>query len=101
LQSIEANPAIPEQVTSQANVQLAGGAPFLSDVALQEALTQAGANPAVAQAALDANRQARVDGLRSALSVLALLALVGLFVARRVPDLPAQSSVEASLPATE
>jgi EmrB/QacA subfamily drug resistance transporter len=101
LQSIEANPAIPEQVTSQANVQLAGGAPFLSDVALQEALTQAGADPVVAQAALDANRQARVDGLRSALSVLALLALVGLFVARRVPDQPAQPSVAASLPATE
>jgi MFS family permease len=101
LQSIEANPAVPQQVKSQANVQLAGGAPFLSDVALQEALTQAGADPAVSQAALDANRQARVDGLRSALSVLALLAFGGLFVARRVPDQPAQSSLEASLPATD
>jgi predicted MFS family arabinose efflux permease len=100
LQGIEANPAVPEQVKSRANVQLAG-VPFLSDVALQEALSRVGVDPAVAQAALDANRQARVDGLRSALSVLALLALVGLFVARRVPSLPAQSSVEASLPATE
>jgi hypothetical protein len=101
LQSIEANPAVPEQVKSQANVQLAGGAPFLSDVALQDALTQAGADPAVAQAALDANRQARVDGLRSALSVLAVLAvlaLVGLFAARRVPDQPAQSSMERRSP---
>ena len=49
---------------------------------LQNALTQAGVDPAVTQAALDANRQARVDGLRSALAVLALIALLGLFVAR-------------------
>ena len=75
--------------------------PFFSDVALQEALTQAGADPAVAQAALDVNRQARVDGLRSALSVLALLALVGLFVARRVPDQPPQPSLSAVPRATE
>jgi hypothetical protein len=52
----------------------------------------------VAQAALDANRQARADGLRSALSVLALLSFVGLFVARRVPDQPAQAGLDAAAP---
>jgi hypothetical protein len=92
LQGVQANPAIPQQVKSQASVQLAGGIPFLSDVALQDALAQAGVDPAVSQAALDANRQARVDGLRSALVVLALIALAGLFVARRVPDRQARSA---------
>ena len=52
LQGVQANPAIPEQVKSQATVQLTGGVPFLSDIALQDALTQAGVDPAVTQAAL-------------------------------------------------
>ena len=51
LQGVEQNPAIPEQVKSQATVQLAGGVPFLSDAALQQALAQAGTAPAVAEAA--------------------------------------------------
>jgi len=100
LQGVEENPAIPEQVKSQATVQLAGGVPFLSDVALQDALDQAGVDPAVTQAALDINRQARVDGLRSALAVLALIALVGLFVARRVPDHPQLAAADAAPNAT-
>ena len=39
----------------------------------------------VAQAAVDENAQARLDGLRSALAVLALIALVGLFFSGRIP----------------
>jgi EmrB/QacA subfamily drug resistance transporter len=101
LQGVQQNPAIPEQVKSQASVQLAGGVPFLSDAALQEALTQAGAEPAVAEAALEVNRQARVEGLRAALSVLSLIALVGLHVARRVPDRPQRSAADAAPGATD
>ena len=55
LQGVQANPAIPEQVKSQATVQLTGGVPFLSDIALQDALEQAGVDPAVTQAALAIN----------------------------------------------
>ncbi|GAA1272121.1 MFS transporter [Pseudonocardia aurantiaca] len=98
LQGVEQNPAIPEQVKSQATVQLAGGVPFLSDAALQQALAQAGTPPAVAEAALDVNQQARVDGLRSALTVLAMITLVGLFVARRVPDRPQRSAASDAAP---
>ncbi|MCW2640767.1 MAG: major facilitator superfamily protein, partial [Dactylosporangium sp.] len=99
LQGVEQNPAIPEQVKSQATVQLAGGVPFLSDAALQQALAQAGTAPAVAEAAVEVNQQARVDGLRSALTVLAMIALLGLFVARRVPDRPQRSAAaEAARP---
>ena len=88
LQGVEQNPAIPEQVKSQANVQLASGVPFMSDADLQAALTNAGVAPDVTAAALDVNAQARVDGLRSALVVLALIALVGVFFARRIPTRP-------------
>jgi EmrB/QacA subfamily drug resistance transporter len=96
LQGVEQNPAIPKQVKSQATVQLAGGVPFLSDAALQEALAAAGTDPAVAETAIEVNQQARVDGLRSALTVLALIALVGLFVARRVPDHPPRAAAAAA-----
>jgi hypothetical protein len=36
-------------------------------------------------AALDAYRDARIDGLRSSLAILALLAVVALFFAQRIP----------------
>jgi MFS family permease len=101
LQGVQQNPAVPDQVKSQANVQLAGGVPFLSDTGLREALAWAGTDPAVTQAALEVNRQARVDGLRSALTVLALIALVGLFVARRVPDRPPGAVLGAAPGAAE
>jgi EmrB/QacA subfamily drug resistance transporter len=92
LQGVQANPAIPEQVKSQASVQLAGGVPFLSDVDLQESLDRAAVSPSVTDAALEVNRDARVEGLQSALAVLALIALVGLFAARRIPDRPPRSA---------
>ena len=78
LTSVTENPNIPASVKSQANVQLAAGIPFMSDADLKIALDQAGVSPDVAAEAIEANDQARVDGLRSALSVLALIALSGL-----------------------
>ncbi|MCX4631828.1 MFS transporter [Streptomyces sp. NBC_01443] len=86
LATIEQNPAIPAEVTSQANVRLAGGAPFLSDAQLTAALDEAGAETAVTQAALDANATARIDGLRAALAILALASLTALFFTQRIPE---------------
>jgi hypothetical protein len=57
---------------------------------LVEYLAQAGLFFTIA--ALEVNRQARVAGLQSALAVLALIALLGLFSARRIPSRPPQSS---------
>jgi hypothetical protein len=86
LSDIENNPDVPEDVADRANVQLAAGAPFISDAQLQTALDDAGVTGPTAQAALDANQQARIDGLRVALVVLAGLALVALFFTGRIPD---------------
>ena len=85
LNGIEQNPAVPPQVATQANVELAGGIPFISDADLDAALTLAGVDPAVSQAVLDENEQARLDGLRTALAALALIALIGLFFSGRIP----------------
>jgi MFS family permease len=86
LSGIAQNPDVPPEVTSQANVQLANGIPFISDVDLQSALEEAGATPEVTQAVVDENEQARLDGLRSALALLALIAVVALFFTRRISE---------------
>jgi hypothetical protein len=85
LHGIEENPAVPAQVSAQANVELAGGIPFISDADLGKALATAGASEEVTQAVLHENQQARLDGLRVALAALALIALIGLFFSRRIP----------------
>jgi MFS family permease len=85
LRGIAQNPAVPAPVTQQANVQLAAGIPFVSDAQLAAALQTAGVAPATAQAILDVNERARLDGLRAALALLSLLAVVALFFTRPVP----------------
>jgi len=83
--NINENPAIPSSTKSQAQVELAGGVPFVSDADLEAALERAGATPATADAALDAYRDARLSGLDAALAILAGLTLVALFAAQRIP----------------
>jgi len=85
LTGIAENPAVPPEVVSQANVQLASGAEFISDADLEAAMEQSGADAQTTQAVLDANEQARLDGLRSALALLALFAVVALFFTKRIP----------------
>ncbi|MFD8755960.1 MFS transporter [Kitasatospora sp. NPDC059577] len=85
LNSVDRNPAIPDEVKNQATVRLSGGVPFMSDDQLRAALEQAGTSTEVAQAALDANARARIDGLKVALAILALTGLVGLFFVQRIP----------------
>jgi EmrB/QacA subfamily drug resistance transporter len=85
LQGIEQNSAVPPEVAAQAKVELAGGIPFISDTDLEVALTQAGASAELTQAVLDENGQARLDGLRTALAALGLIALVALFFSTRIP----------------
>jgi Na+/melibiose symporter-like transporter len=85
LANIQASPDIPESVKSVATTELAGGVPFTSDADLEGALEEAGADAEVTQAALDANSEARLDGLRAALTILALLAVVALFFTSSIP----------------
>jgi MFS family permease len=85
LTGIEQNDAVPAEVAAQANVELAGGIPFISDSDLEEALSDAGASDEVAQAVVDENGQARLDALRTALAALGLIALLGLFFSGRIP----------------
>ncbi|GIF14104.1 MFS transporter [Actinoplanes teichomyceticus] len=85
LAGVRDNPAVPAKLSEQAQVQLAGGVPFIPDARLSEALTAAGVTGAAADAITEENREARLDGLRSALGVLAVLALVALFFSPGIP----------------
>jgi Na+/melibiose symporter-like transporter len=83
--NIQHSPAIPQEAKSQAQVELAGGVPFVSDADLEAALDESGASSQTSEAALEAYRDARVDGLRSALAILAALTLGALFFTQRIP----------------
>jgi MFS family permease len=85
LTGVQENPAVPERVKAQATSELSGGVPFLSDEELETALDDARVPPRATDAIVEENETARLVGLRSALAVLALLALVGLFLTRRIP----------------
>ncbi|MFD8740934.1 MFS transporter, partial [Streptomyces sp. NPDC059618] len=85
LTSVEENPAVPDRVKTEADAQLSSGVPFLSDAQLKTALADADASAEVTDAALEANTEARIDGLRAALAVLALAALLSLFLTHRIP----------------
>jgi MFS family permease len=86
LSGIAQNPDVPNQVSSQASVELEAGVPFVSDAQLESALQEAGVPPKTAQAIVDENEQARVDGLRSALALLAVIGFIGLFFTKRIPE---------------
>jgi EmrB/QacA subfamily drug resistance transporter len=85
LNNVQQSPAIPAAVKDQATAQLAGGVPFVSDAQLQAALDRAGADTQSARAALDANADAQIDGLKAALALLALVGLAGLIFVQRLP----------------
>jgi len=97
LAGVQNNPDVPKSVASQAQVELAGGIPFLSDKDLQVALDQAKVPSKTADAIVAENADARIAGLRSSLSLLALIALIALFTTRRIPARqPSAASTEPS-----
>ena len=82
---IQNNPAVPADVKSKAQVELASGVPFVSDADLKTALAKAGVPTQTANAIVDENATARITGLRSSLSVMAVIALIAVFFSLRIP----------------
>jgi len=82
---IAANPDVPDDVVAAAEVQLGNGIPFISDADLSSALDDAGVPTDTADAVMDVNEDSRLQALRVSLSVLAILALLGMAFTRRIP----------------
>ncbi len=76
---------MPDTLSSQAEVELSGGVPFISDDQLEDALADAGVSGDTADAIVAENEEARLAGLRASLALLAVVALGALFTARSIP----------------
>jgi hypothetical protein len=95
LTGVQHNPAVPKDVAAKAQVDLGGGIPFMSDKDLQAQLNKAGVPAKTADAIVTENANARIDGLRSSLSLLAIVALIATFATRRIPAQQPSASPEA------
>jgi hypothetical protein len=82
------NPDVPAEVSNQATVELASGIPFVSDQDLVAALEDSSVDQQTTDAILEDYGQARVEGIRTALSLLAVFAVIALYFTRRIPDRP-------------
>jgi MFS family permease len=97
--NIQHSDAIPQSAKSQASTQLSGGVPFISDADLNKALDEANVPPEQSDAALSAYQSARIDGLESALAVLALATVIALLLAQKIPTV--QPGARESAPEAE
>jgi EmrB/QacA subfamily drug resistance transporter len=88
LAGVQASPTLPASVKSQASVELVGSLPFLSDAQLTTALAKAGVTGSDATVFVNVNAAARLEGLRAAFWVAALLTLMSLFLTGRLPRRP-------------
>lgn len=86
LTGLQNNAAVSDRLAEQATVELSAGVPFVSDVDLHSALESAGVPAKDADAITDDYATARLTGLRAALGVLALIALVALAFTRGIPN---------------
>jgi MFS family permease len=94
LTGVQHNTEVSASVKSKATTSLSGGAPFISDAELETALQDAHVPADATDAIVEENESARLDGLRGALSVLAIIALIGLLFSRRLPARQPASSTD-------
>lgn len=93
---INDHPDVAPAVKQQASTELAAGVPFLSDTQLQEALRDNAVPDQQAAEILEVNEAARLDALRVAFFVTALLAVAALFCTGRIPRRPQGESEPAN-----
>jgi len=85
LAGIEANPNVPQSLKDQANVNLAAGAPFISNAEVQKLMEEQDVPADVQDDVLAQNEASQIDGLRTALSILAVMGVISLFFTGRIP----------------
>jgi hypothetical protein len=96
LTGVQQNSAVPATTKAHASSQLSEGVPFVSDAELEAGLKEAHVPARASEAIVEENETARLKGLRTALSVLAVLGLVALFFSRWIPTEQPAAAGEAS-----
>ena len=86
LTGVSHNSAIPAATVSRASVELEAGIPFVSDTQLRKDLATTSLPPETQDAIVAENAAARLEGLRTALSVVALVIVLALFLGRMLPE---------------
>jgi MFS family permease len=92
---IENNPKVPDRVLNQTQTSLSSGVPFISDADLEDALKDAHVPPRATNEIVAENEEARIDGLRSAVALLALIAILGLPFTRGIPNVQPGAQAKA------
>jgi MFS family permease len=92
---IQNNPNVPDSVVSQAQTELAGGVPFISEADAKAALQKANVPTATANEIVKENQKSQIDGLRAAEAILALLALIALPFTRGIPTVQPGAEAKA------
>lgn len=83
---IDQSDAIPQRTKSQAEVQLAGGVPFVSDADLKAALDKQRASARARRTTPSpATRRHGSRALKAGLAILALMTVLALFFSKRIP----------------
>ena len=93
---IETNDVVRDAVAEQAQTELVGGVPFVSDNDLEKALATTDLSAAETDAIVEENSDARLVGLRSALTILAVIAMLAIFMTRLLPTRPVGSADQVS-----
>jgi hypothetical protein len=93
IEGISHNPAVPASVTQTATVKLENGVPFISDTDLRKELAHSDLSAPAQDAIVAENSSARLLGLRSALWLVALLTVIGLFFTGMLPRRPIGNEV--------
>jgi MFS family permease len=88
IKGVTDNPSVPAEVTATATVKMENGIPFISDSELKSRLEATGLPQATQEAVVAENSSARLIGLRTALWLVALLIVIGLFFTGMLPRRP-------------
>lgn len=88
---VNENPDLDAQVKDRVTTQLTTNTQFVSSSALTDALEAAGASQEVAEVLIEENREARLKALDTGLAFLALMAVLALFVTRKIPHKAVQA----------
>jgi EmrB/QacA subfamily drug resistance transporter len=85
LAGIESNPNVPQSLKDQANTNLAAGAPFISNADVEAILEEQDVPADVQDDILAQNEESQIEGLRTSLSILAVMGVIALFFTGRIP----------------